>query len=210
MKRAAIPFAVALAVTSGIALAQGTEDPMAQLRACSLMERAERLECLDKVSRSIAPERRQAPKTDNWIVSETTSPVDYSLIATATTFSRDGPSESAMKLSIRCRGGRTELVVAGPGISGRSDDYAISYRINDGQPLQIAAAVRAFGASVAFAGDVVRLLQSLPDGGSLSIHLAPRAGPAQAGMFSLAGLETVRAKMAAACKWPHAIAKPND
>jgi hypothetical protein len=29
-------------------------------------------------------------------------------------------------------------------------------------------------------------------------------------MFSLAGLETVRAKMAAACKWPHAIAKPND
>jgi hypothetical protein len=210
MKRAAIPFAVALAVTSGIALAQGTEDPMAQLRACSLMERAERLECLDKVSRSIAPERRQAPKTDNWIVSETTSPVDYSLIATATTFSRDGPSESAMKLSIRCRGGRTELVVAGPGISGRSDDYAISYRINDGQPLQIAAAVPAFGASVAFAGDVVRLLQSLPDGGSLSIHLAPRAGPAQAGKFSLAGLETVRAKMAAACKWPHAIAKPND
>jgi hypothetical protein len=209
MKRAAIPFAVAITVTSGIALAQGTEDPMAQLRACSLMERAERLECLDKVSRSIAPERRQAPKTDNWIVSETTSPVDYSLIATATTFSRDGPSESAMKLSIRCRGGRTELVVAGPGISGRSDDYAISYRINDGQPLQIGAAP-AFGASVAFAGDVVRLLQSLPDGGSLSVHLAPRAGPAWAGKFSLAGLETVRAKMAAACKWPHAIAKPNE
>jgi hypothetical protein len=210
MKHAAIPLVVALAVTSGIALAQGTEDPMAQLRACSLMERAERLECLDKVSRSIAPERRQAPKTDNWIVSETTSPLDYSPIATATTFSRDGPSESAIKLSIRCRGGRTELVVAGPGISGRSDDYAISYRINDGQPLQIAAAVPAFGGGVAFAGDVVRLLQSLPDGGSLSIHLAPGAGTARAGMFSLAGLETVRAKMAAACKWPHAIAKPND
>jgi hypothetical protein len=210
MKRAAVPFAVALAVTSGIALAQGTQDPTAQLRACSLMERAEWLECLDKVSRSTAPERRQAPKTDNWIVSETTSPVDYSPIAAATTFSRDGPGESAMKLSIRCRGGRTELVVAGPGISGRSDDYAISYRINDGQPLQIAAAVPAFGAGVAFAGDVVRLLESLPDGGSLSIHLAPRAGTARAGMFSFAGLETVRAKMAAACKWPHAIAKPND
>jgi hypothetical protein len=210
MKHVAIPLVVALAVASGIALAQGAQDPTAQLRACSLMERAERLECLDKVSRSIAPERRQAPKTDNWIVSETTSPVDYSPIATATTFSRDGPSESAMKLSIRCRGGRTELVVAGPGISGRSDDYAISYRINDGQPLQIAAAVPAFGAGVAFAGDVVRLLQSLPDGGSLSIHLALRAGTARAGMFSLAGLETVGAKMAAACKWPHAIAKPND
>jgi len=210
MKRAAIPFAVAITVTSGIALAQGIDDPTAQLRACSVIERAERLDCLDKVSRSIPPERRQARKTDNWIVSETTSPVDYSPIAAATTFSRDGPSESAMRLSIRCRGGRTELVVVGPGISGRSDDYAISYRINDGQPLQIAAAVPASGAGVAFAGDVVRLLQSLPDGGSLRIHLAPRAGTALAGMFSLAGLETVRAKLAAACKWPHAIAKPND
>lgn len=209
MKRAAIPFAVAITVTSWIALAQGTEDPMAQLRACSPMEGAERLACLDKVSRSIAPERHEAPKTDNWMVSETTSPVDYSPIATATTFSRNGPSESAMKLSIRCRGGRTELVVAGPGISGRSDDYAISYRINDGQPLLMAAAVPAFGAGVAFAGDVVRLLQSLPDSGSLSIHLAPRAGTARAEVFALAGLETVRAKLAAVCKWPHAVAKPN-
>jgi hypothetical protein len=93
MKRAAIPFAVAIVVASGIALAQGTEDRMAQLRACSPMEGAERLECLDNVSRSIAPERHEAPKTDNWMVSETTSPVDYSPIATATTFSRDGPSE---------------------------------------------------------------------------------------------------------------------
>ncbi len=210
MKRATIPFAVAITVTSGISLAQGIDDPMAQLRACSVMERAERLDCLDKVSRSIPPERRQARETDSWIVSETTSPVDYSPIAAATTFSRDGPSESAMRLSIRCRGGRTELVVVGPGISGRSDDYAISYRINDGQPLQIAAAVPASGAGIAFGGDVVRLLQSLPDGGSLRIHLAPRAGTALAGMFSLAGLETVRAKLAAACKWPHAIAKPND
>jgi len=210
MKRAAIPFAVAIVVTSGIALAQGTEDPMAKLRDCSAMERAERLECLDKASRTIAPAHQQAPKGDNWTISLTTSPVDYSPVATATTSSRDGAGESAMKLSIRCRGGRTELVVVGPGISGRSDDYAISYRINDGQPLQIAAAVPASGAGVAFAGDVVRLLQSLPDGGSLRIHLAPRAGTALAGMFSLAGLETVRAKLAAACKWPHAIAKPND
>src|ERR1700688_1661203 len=204
MKRAAIPFAVAIVVTSGIALAQGTEDPMAKLRDCSPMERAERLDCLDKALRTIAPAHQQAPKGDNWTISLTTSPVDYSPVATATTSSRDGAGESAMKLSVRCRGGRTEVIVVGPGISGRSDDYAISYRINDGQPLQIAAAVPASGAGVAFAGDVVRLLQSLPDGGSLRIHLAPRAGTALAGMFSLAGLETVRAKMAAACKWPHA------
>jgi len=208
MKRAAIPFAVAIVVTSGIALAQGTEDPMAKLRDCSPMERAERLECLDKASRTIAPAHQQAPKGDNWTISLTTSPVDYSPVATATTSSRDGAGESAMKLSIRCRGGRTELVVVGPGISGRSDDYAISYRINDGQPLQIAAAVAASRAGIAFGGDVVRLLQSLPDSGSLSIHVASRTGTALDGTFSLVGLDAVRTKMVAACRWPLPVANP--
>jgi hypothetical protein len=42
------------------------------------------------------------------------------------------------------------------------------------------------------AADVVRLLRSLPYGGRLSIHLAPRARTALDGMFSLSGLETVR------------------
>ena len=157
-------------------MTQGAEDPTAQLRDCTPMERAEGLECPDKASPTIAPAHQAASKGDNWIISQTTSPVDYSPVATATTLSHDGAAESAMKLSIRCRGGRTELVVAGPGISGRGDDYAISYRVNDGQQVQIAAALPASGAGVAFGGDVIRLLQSLPDAGSLSVHLAPRAG----------------------------------
>jgi hypothetical protein len=37
MKTAAIPLSVALNVAGGIALAQGASDPMAHLRACSLM-----------------------------------------------------------------------------------------------------------------------------------------------------------------------------
>jgi hypothetical protein len=208
MKRAAIPFAVTIVVTSGIALAQGTEDPMAKLRDCSAMERAERLECLDKASRTIAPAHQQAPKGDNWTISLTTSPVDYSPVATATTSSRDGAGESAMKLSIRCRGGRTGLVVAGPSAFGIGDDYTISYRVNEGQPVQISAAVAASGAGIAFGGDVVRLLQSLPDSGSLNIHLASRTGTALDGTFSLVGLDAVRTKMVAACRWPLPIASP--
>ena len=93
MKRAAIPFAFAIVVTSGIALAQGTEDPMAKLRDCSPMERAERLDCLDKGLRTIAPAHQQAPKGDNRTISLTTSPVDYSPVATATTSSRDGADQ---------------------------------------------------------------------------------------------------------------------
>jgi hypothetical protein len=210
MKRGTIPFPVALAILNEIGLAQGADDPMAQLRACSLMERADRLECLDKLSRGIAPQARPAPQEDGWIVSQTTSPVDYTPIATATTSSRQVESGPAMQLSIRCRGGHTELAVAGPAISGRGEDYVISYRVNDGQPVQIAATVPAFGAGVALKGDAVPLLQSLPDQGDLTIHISPRVGTAHDGIFSLAGLQTVRGKMAAACKWPHAVAKPDN
>jgi hypothetical protein len=113
-----------------------------------------------------------------------------------------------MQLSIRCRAGRTEIVVSGAAITGRGDDYAISYRVNGGQPVQIAAAAPAFGA--AFKADTVSLIQSLPGDGEFALHLSPHVGPSQDAAFSLAGLERVRANIAAPCKWPHAIARPNN
>jgi len=206
-RAAAIRFVAGIMLTSGIGLAQGAEDRTTQLSDCSPTERAERLECPEKAPRTTAS--GQALKENNWTISLTTSPVDYSPVATATTSSRDGGAgESSIKFSIRCRGGRTELLLDGPGISGRGD-YAVFYRVNDGQPVQFAAAVPASGAGVTLGGDVVRLLQSLPDGGSLSIHLLPRTGASMDGSFSLAGLETVRAKMVDVCRWPHPVAKPN-
>src|SRR5260370_17108861 len=150
MKTAAIPLSVAFSVAGGIAFAQGASDPMAHLRACSLMERAERLEWLEKLSRSIAPPARPVPGGDNWIVSETTSPVDYAPMVAATTFYRGGSDGSSMQLSIHCRGGRTELVVAGPAVSGSSEDYAISYRINDDQPVQLSSRSPSFPPALSF------------------------------------------------------------
>ena len=209
MRSAAIPIVAGIALTSGIAWAQGAINPAAQLNDCNAMERAEGPECPGKPSRRIAAEHQAPSPGNNWIVSQTTSPVDYSPLITATTASGNGAAESEMKLSIRCRRGRTELIVAGPGISGRGGDYAISYRVNDGQQVQAAAALSAPGAGVAFGGDVIGLLQSLPDVGSLSVHLVPRMGGALDGTFSLRGWETVRAKLAVACKWSHPVAKPN-
>lgn len=210
MRGAAIPIVAGIALTTGIVWTQAAEVLMGQLRDCSPAERAEQLECPDKVPPTIGPGDQASSRGDNWIISQTTSPVDYSPVITATTWSSDAAgAKSAMKLSIRCRRGRTELVVAGPGVSGRGDDYAIFYRINDGQPVQIAAGPPASGAGVAFGGDVVRLLQSLPDAGRLTVHLAPRAGTAVDGTFSLGGWEVVRAKMIAACKWSHPAEKPN-
>ena len=43
MKAAGIPLSVAFEVATGIAFAQSASDPMVNLRACSLMERVERL-----------------------------------------------------------------------------------------------------------------------------------------------------------------------
>jgi hypothetical protein len=202
----AIPLSIAFEVASGVVLAQGTTDPMEHLRACALMEREERLECLDNLSRNIAP-ARPAPEANNWIVSQTTSPVDYTPIVIATTLSREGSNGSSMQLSIRCRAGRTELVVTGPVLARGGDGYAISYRINDGPPAEIAAAP-SYGTGVAFTGDVVRLLQSLPEEGEIAIRLVARAGAPQQAHFPLAGLRMVRERLAATCKWPPAAARP--
>jgi hypothetical protein len=208
MKGAALPFPVALAVVSGIASAHGANDPSAELRACALMERG--LECSDEPSHAVAPQLQLALGGDGWIVSETTSPVDYSPIATATTSSRKVAGSAAMNLTIRCRGGRTELAVAGPAITGHGDDYFISYRVNGGQSVQLAGSTAAFGDGVAFKGDVVALLQSLPAEGEFAVRLFPLAGNELAGVFSLNGLETLRTRIGSTCKWPHAVAKPND
>ncbi|WGR94865.1 hypothetical protein MTX20_12285 [Bradyrhizobium sp. ISRA435] len=191
-------------------LAQGSNDLLEQLRACSAMERAERLECLDRLSHAIVPPAISAPAEGGWIVSQTTSPLDYTPIATATISSRESAAGSTMQLSIRCRGGRTELVVAGPAMPGRGDGYVVSYRVNGGPPVQLAGNAPAFGGGIAFAGDVVGLLRSLPGEGELDIRLQPRMGAAREGTFSLTGLEKVRAKIEAVCKWPHAVARPND
>jgi hypothetical protein len=76
--------------------------------------------------------------------------------------------------------------------------------------VQIAAGVPASGAGVVFKGDAVSLRESLPGKGELAVHLAPRVGTAQDGIFPLVGLDALRAKIARPCKWPHAIAKPNN
>jgi len=206
----AIPLSLAFEVASGIAFAQGAADPMAHLRACAVMEQAERLECLDRLSRDIAAPVRAAASGDNWIISETTSPVNYTPMVTATAFSRGGPDDSLTKLAIYCRGGRTELVGSGLAVSRGSADYTISYRVNDGQPVQLAAGRPSFGTGAAFTGDIVRLLQSLPEDGHIAVRISPRGGAARDGRFSLGGLKTVREKLAAACKWPHAVAGPHN
>lgn len=218
MKAADICVAFAFGLASAGAAAQSAGDSMEKLRACSLLPQAERLECLEKLSRDIAPtpppatppEAKTAPAVEDWTVSETTSPVDYTPVAIATASSSGGPDGVPMQLSIQCRGGRTELVIGGPALARRSQDHVVSYAINDGAPLVLAAGMPASGTGVAIKGDVVRLLASLPDRGDVTFRVEARqGGAALQGRYSLSSLKIVRDRLAAPCQWPAANAPRN-
>jgi hypothetical protein len=213
MKAASICAALGFGLACAGAAAQGAGDAMDKLRACSLLPQAERLECLEKLSRDIAPtqppatppEAKTAPAADDWTVSETTSPFDYSPVAIATASASAGPDGTALQLSIQCRGGRTELVIGSPALTRRGEDYVVSYAINDGSPVVLPAGTPASGTGVAMRGDVVRLLASLPERGDLIFRVESRQGGAAVqGRYSLSGLKTVRNRLAAPCGWPAA------
>jgi hypothetical protein len=201
---------VAFEIASRIAFAQGPVDPMAQLRACSLLDPAERPACLNKLPQPAKVTQRPAGEAEGWIISETTSPVDYTPIVTATTFALGNPNAALKQLSIHCRGGRTEMVIGGPAISESGADYALSYRLDDGQSVQMAAGRPSYGAGVAFRGDVVGLLLSLPNEGDIAIRATARTGAVHDGHFSLAGLKAARDRVGTACKWPRTVARPRS
>jgi len=215
MKTAAVCLTFAFGLASSDAAAQGSGDAMEKFRACSLLAPAERLDCLDKLSRDIPPPAASstsavAPPADNWIVSETTSPLDYAPVAVATASSRAGPDGDTMQLSIQCRGGRTDMVISGPTVTRRAEDYVVSYAVNDSQPGVVAVGTPASGTGVALRGDIVRLLASLPDRGDIAFRVTNRQGATLEGRYALAGLKTLLARLAVPCKWPAAAVAPRN
>jgi hypothetical protein len=217
MKTAAICLTFAFGLASSAAAAQGAGNAMEQLRACSLLAPVERRDCLDKLSRDIPPPRPAAsstsavaPPADNWIVSETTSPLDYTPVAIATASSSSGPDGDTMQLSIQCRGGRTDMVISGPTVTRRAEDHVVSYAVNDSQPAVVAAGAAASGTGVALRGDIVRLLASLPDRGDVAFRVTNRQGATLEGRYALAGLKILLARLAIPCKWPAAGGTPSN
>jgi hypothetical protein len=217
MKAALVCLAVPFGLVTAGALAQDAGDAMEKLRACSLLAHAQRLECLEKLSRDIgstAPPVSPAasgpttPAADDWVVSETTSPLDYSPVVVATA-TYGGAGGSIVKLSIQCRAERTELVVGGPALTRRGEDYAVSYRVNDDQPVAVAAATPATGTGIALKGDVVQLLTALPDQGEIAFRVASRDTPPLEGRYALASLKTVLNRLAAPCRWPAKGSRPD-
>jgi hypothetical protein len=209
MRSAVITLASILCGASSLAVAQDVGDLLLRLKACSQKDDAPRLECLEQLSRQVAPPPAPSPaKSDHWIVSETTSPVDYTPLVTATTSSRSDSERLPSLLSISCRNGRTELVVTNNGPPNRSaNDFMVTYRINDQEPVH-QRWTPAAGRGAAFRGDVVSFLRSLPDQGKIGIRVFDTQVLLHDGIFLLDGLSIVRERVAVACKWPGAVAPP--
>ena len=143
------------------------------------------------------------PPDTNWVVSETTSPVDYTPLITAALRLPSNVKDAPNTLAIRCRGLRTELLVRTEGTwrASRASEVQVAYQINDQPFVKLPWTASADGKTASYKGEAVGLLQSLPEGARLKINVLDGPGNSHEATFQLAGLDAVREKIAVACKW---------
>jgi hypothetical protein len=138
----------------------------------------------------------------DWVVSETTSPVDFSPIITVAIGSKSSVRDASDTLTVRCRGKRTELLVRSePGRAADAGEVQVAYQINDQSPVRLAWTASADGKTVSYKEDAAGFLQSLPAGANLKISLPDKSGPGHEATFQLIGWDVIREKLKTACKW---------
>jgi len=144
------------------------------------------------------------PADTAWVVSETTSPVDYSPLITAVIHSTSSVKDAPSTLAVRCSGRRTELLLRTEGAwrASRASEVQVDYQINDQPFVRLQWTVSADGKTASYKDDAVGLLRSLPEGAQLKISVFDRQGLGQEATFQLTGLDSVRKKIGLACKWP--------
>ena len=144
------------------------------------------------------------PSDTAWLVSETTSPVDYSPLITAAIQSTSSVKDAPDTLAVRCRGLRTELLLRTEGVwrVSRASEVQVDYQINDQPFVRRQWTVSADGKTASYKDDAVELLRSLPEGARLKISVFNGRGPVQEATFQLTGLDSVRKKIGLVCKWP--------
>jgi hypothetical protein len=180
-------------------------DAVDRLKTCSRFEGMERLKCVDEMFGEITATPGPAqPQGPNWIISETTSPVDYRPQIAALTVAPASSDDAASSLAIHCRAHRTELIISTTGSWKQATDGEVKvvYRINEQPSVEQRWRPTETGRSLVFSGDVVRFLRSMPDGGQILVQVYAGKAPPYESTFKLVGLDPVRRKIAAACNWP--------
>lgn len=197
-------LALTVLLTQSQAVCAQTGGAIDRLKTCSQFEGMERLKCVDELLGEMAETPGTAPSQGpNWIISETTSPVDYQPQIEALTTARAASQNAASALAIHCRAHRTELIISTTGSWKQvpDGDVKVAHRINEEPAVEQRWRAIETGRSLAFPGDVVRLLRSMPDGGQILIKVHAGKGSPYESTFQLVGLDSVRRKIAAACNW---------
>ena len=199
----ALAAAVLASLSQGVCAQAG--DAVDRLKACSQFEGMERLKCVDELLGEIAEPPASPPSQGpNWIISETTSPVDYRPQIAALTTARASSQNSPSSLAIHCRAHRTELIISTTGSWKQvpDGDVKVVYRINEEPAVEQRWKTAESGRSLAFPGDVVRFLRSMPDGGRILVRVYAGKSQPNENTFQLVCLDPVRRKIATACNWP--------
>ena len=143
------------------------------------------------------------PTATDWVVSETTSPIDYSPLVIAVIHSTSQAKDAANTLIMRCRGQRTELLVRTDGqwATTRGSELHGEYQINDQRMVALQWILSSDGKTATYKDDPVELLQSIPDGARFKINIPDRSSSSHEATFRLDGWDAVRKKIGTACKW---------
>jgi len=151
------------------------------------------------------------PRETDWIISETTSPVDYSPLVTAVLSSTSNMKNGPNTLTVRCRAQHTELSVRTDGAWGvpRGNELPVDYQISGRPVVRQSWMLSADGKTATYKNDSVELLRSIPDNATLKIAVTDK-GNRLAATFVPSGLAGLRQKIGAACKWSPATAKASS
>jgi hypothetical protein len=129
--------------------------------------------------------------------------VDYSPQITAAILSASAVKDAPSSFAVRCRGRRIELLVStiGSWRPSNNGEFKVAYWIDDQPAVEEQWAAFAGGRGAIFKGEVTRFLTPLREGGRLSIRVYDWEGPPHDATFQLSGLEDVRRRLGAVCKW---------
>jgi hypothetical protein len=148
------------------------------------------------------PADNATPRGSNWVISETTSPLDYSPLIAAVNRSMSQEKDAPASMVVRCRGQRAEVLVGTQGTwrASRVHEVQVDYQVDDQPVIRQQWIVSEDGKTIRYNDDVLTWLRSLPDDARLKITVFDWQGPGHGALFQLAGLDVVRNKLELACR----------
>jgi len=202
MKRLGTLAASLLAGIGHLSCAQAGDTPD-RSKACARLQGMEHMTCVDDQIAEAPDQSVRAPQIPNWIISETTSPVDRKPQIAAQTTGRTGRKDGPSSLAIHCRGNRTELLLSSASSWTKTPvtEIRVVFQINDQPPVDQRWRVADGGRSLALPGDTVRFINSMPGTGRLLAKVYADTATPYEETFELTGLDAVRGRLAKICAW---------